>query len=191
MSFTGAGEVDRGGRAAPVVLRGPVPADGAAIAAIDAEGLATGHASFREKPHDWESFSASYLAGRGIALVAEDADAATDTISGWAGVAPTSTRAVYCGVGEVSVYVGRAARGRGVGRELLRGLVAASEEAGYWTLVAQIFPENEASVALHAALGFRRLGRRERLGRMTYGPLQGWWRDVVMMERRSTRTGRD
>lgn len=163
-----------------VILRPPVPGDAAAIAAIDAEGLTTGHATFRDAPYDWEGFAGAFLGDRCIALVAEEG-----SVLGWAGVAPTSPRAVYAGVGEVSLYVAAAARGQGVGHRLLDGLIAASEAAGYWTLTAQIFPENAASLVLHAVHGFRTVGVRERLGRMGYGPLAGRWRDVAMLERRS------
>lgn len=172
---------------ANLVLRPPTPKDAAAIAEIDAEGRASGHATFREAPYDWASFSNAFVEGRGLSLVAE----AGGAIAGWAGVAPTSARAVYRGVGEVSVYVAARARGEGVGRALLGRLIQASEAAGYWTLVAQIFPENAPSVALHAACGFRAVGTRERLGRMSYGPLAGRWRDVIMMERRSANAGTD
>lgn len=121
----------------------------AAIAAIVADGLATGHATFRDTPHDWERFLASFLMGRGFALVAE-----VDTsVVAQASASPTSARAVYRGVAEVSIYVSSRVKGRGVGRLLLEKLVVASEHAGYWTLVAQIFPENEASLSLHTALG--------------------------------------
>lgn len=118
-------------------------------------------------------------------MVAEDAAG----VAAWAGVSPTSARPVYAGVGEVSIYVAAERHGTGIGRKLLAGLIAASEQAGYWTLVAQIFPENEASLALHAATDFLPVGTRRRLGRMTYGPLEGHWRDVVMLERRSPVTG--
>ena len=100
-----------------------------------------------------------------------------------------SGRCVYGGVAEVSVYVGTAAQGLGVGRYLLGELLRRSEEAGLWTLQAGIFPENVASVALHRELGFRVVGIRERLGRMAYGPLAGQWRDVLLMERRSALAG--
>ncbi|MEM7567048.1 MAG: N-acetyltransferase family protein [Pseudomonadota bacterium] len=168
-----------------LVLRPAVAEDATAIAAIDAEGLATGHATFREMPHDWASFSIAFLEGHGLALVVE----ADGSVVGWAGVAPTSARAVYRGVGEVSVYVGSNARGNGVGRTLLGRLIREAEAAGFWTLVAQVFPENTSSLAMHAVQGFRAIGTRERLGRMTYGPLAGRWRDVVMLERRSTTAG--
>ncbi|TFL18192.1 GNAT family N-acetyltransferase [Jannaschia formosa] len=163
-------------------LRAPRPADGPEIAAIHAEGLATGHASFRETPMDWAGFETGFA----LSLLAE----VGDRVAGFAGVSATSARPVYAGVGEVSVYVAASAAGKGVGRALLSRLVADSEAEGWWTLVAQIFPENGASLALHRACGFRALGLRHRLGRMGYGPMAGHWRDVVMMERRSEVAGR-
>lgn len=164
-----------------ITTRKPEQSDAAAIAVIDAEGLATGHATFRDTPHDWNSFSASFLTGRGLALIAEDGSA----VAAWAGISPTSTRTVYQGVGEVSIYVSATRQGRGLGRRLLEDMVLASESAGYWTLVAQIFPENKASLSLHTASGFRIVGTRRNLGKMTYGPFEGRWRNVAMLERRS------
>ena len=108
---------------------------------------------------------------------------------GWAAASATSERCVYAGVVEHSVYVDPEASGRGVGRLLLEALAASTEAAGIWTIQSGIFPENAASLALHRAAGFREVGRRERLGLMTYGPMAGVWRDVVMLERRSTRVG--
>jgi phosphinothricin acetyltransferase len=98
---------------------------------------------------------------------------------------------VYAGVAEVSVYVAPSCQRRGAGRQLLAALIAQSEERDYWTLQAGIFPENGASVALHQALGFEVLGLRRRLGRMSFGPLAGQWRDVLLLERRSQRAGVD
>jgi phosphinothricin acetyltransferase len=103
-------------------------------------------------------------------------------VLGWAALAPVSARPVYAGVAEVSVYVAADARGGGVGAALLDALVRSSEEAGIWTLQAGILPENEASLRLHRAAGFRVVGRRERLGR-----LHGAWRHVLLLERRSGR----
>lgn len=168
-----------------ITIRRPEPYDATAIAVIDAEGLTTGHATFRDTPHDWSSFSTSFMTGRGLALIAEDGGA----VAAWAGVSPTSIRSVYKGVGEVSIYVSATRQGRGLGRRLLGDLVLGSENAGYWTLVAQIFPENEASLSLHAALGFKVVGTRRKLGKMIHGPLEGCWRDVVMLERRSEVVG--
>ena len=106
------------------------------------------------------------------------------TIVGWAALSPVSSRCVYRGVAEVSVYVAESARGRSVGKALLTRLVTSSEEAGIWILQAGIFPENEASVALHLASGFRKVGTQERLG-----IIGGTWRDVELFERRSSVTG--
>lgn len=164
-----------------ITTRRPAPSDAASIAQIDSDGLATGHATFRETPHDWNSFRANFLTGRGLAIIAED----EGSVTAWAGVSPTSNRLVYRGVGEVSIYVSSTRQGDGVGRHLLTEFVLASERSGYWTLVAQIFPENEASLSLHSALGFGIIGTRSRLGKMGYGPFKDRWRDVVMLERRS------
>ena len=105
-------------------------------------------------------------------------------VIGWAALSPVSARHVYRGIAEVSVYVAAAARRRGVGRSLLKALVHQSEESGIWTLQAGIFPENTSSIALHKACGFREVGVRRRIGKM--GEL---WRDVVLLERRSTKVG--
>jgi L-amino acid N-acyltransferase YncA len=107
-------------------------------------------------------------------------------VVGWAALSPVSSRCVYGGVAEVSVYVSADHRGRGVGLALLRGLIERSEAVGIWTLEAGIFPENAASLALHGKAGFREVGRRERLGF-----LKGQWRDVLLLERRSETVGRE
>ena len=104
---------------------------------------------------------------------------------GWAAVTLVSTRAVYAGVVEHSVYVASAARGLGVGKALLRALIGSTENAGIWTIQASVFPENEASLKLHLAAGFSIVGRRDRIARMTSGPLNGQWRDTLLIERRS------
>ncbi|SHJ22348.1 phosphinothricin acetyltransferase [Palleronia salina] len=157
-----------------------------AIARIDRSGLSTGRASFRDTPHDARSFAA-FDPPAGLALLGlVDGEA-----RGWAGVSRTSPRAVYAGVGEISVYVEAGFRGAGLGARLIADTVAASEPAGFWTLVAQCFAENAASIAALERAGFVRLGLRERLGRMTYGPRAGQWCDVMMMERRSSTVGLD
>jgi L-amino acid N-acyltransferase YncA len=107
------------------------------------------------------------------------------SVVGWAALSPASARHCYRGVGEVTVYVAADARGGGLGRALLDELVERSEQAGYWTLSAGVFPENGASLHLHKACGFREVGVRERLGEVG-----GVWRDVVLLERRSTLVGR-
>lgn len=149
-----------------------------AVRAIYEEGIATRQATFETEAPEWAAWDAARLAaGR---LVARRGRA----VVGWAALSPVSSRAVYRGVAEVSVYVAAAARGQGVGRLLLSALVEASEAAGLWTLQAGIFPENEASVALHLACGFRVVGRRERIA-CHYGV----WRDALLLERRSRSVG--
>ncbi|HQR17099.1 MAG TPA: N-acetyltransferase family protein [Gemmatimonadales bacterium] len=160
-------------------LRPMEPADWPAVAEIYREGIATGHATFNTEAPSWEEWDRSHLAA--CRLVAVDGG----EVLGWAAMIPVSDRCVYAGVAEESVYVSARARGKGVGRLLLEGLIAASEDQGIWTLQAGIFPENTASIALHERLGFRLVGRRERLGKTAAGQ----WRDVLMLERRSDRVG--
>jgi L-amino acid N-acyltransferase YncA len=159
-----------------VEIRAMTAADWPAVAAIYAEGIATGDATFETAVPTWAAFDAGKLPAH--RLVAADGD----TVLGWAAVSPVSARPVYAGVVENSVYVAAAARGRGVGRALLQALVDATERAGIWTIQTGIFPENTASLALHRAAGFREVGRRDRLAR-----LHGTWRDVTFLERRSPR----
>ena len=113
-------------------------------------------------------------------MVAKDGDLVVD----WAALSPVSSRDAYSGVAEVSVYVAEKLRGEGVGKLMLNHLVSASEFAGVWTLQASIFVENEASIAIHAACGFRSVGTHERIG-----CLYGRWRDTLLMERRSSVIG--
>ncbi len=148
------------------------------VRAIYLEGLATGDATFERSAPDWERWDAGHLPYCRL-LAREGCE-----VLGWAALSPVSSRCVYGGVAEVSVYVAERARGRGIGRLLLGELVAASERHGIWTLQAAIFPENQASIALHQRAGFRVVGVRERMGSM-----DGRWRDVVLMERRSAITG--
>lgn len=152
--------------------------DWPAVKAIYREGIATGNATFETEVPDWETWNADHLDC--CRLVARK----QGRIHGWAALTPVSGRCVYAGVAEVSIYVKASARGQGVGGALLRALIKASEDAGIWTLQAGIFPENEVSIALHEACGFRIVGHRERLGQ-----LKGTWRDVVLMERRSKVVG--
>ncbi len=155
-----------------------------AVADIYARGIQTGHATFETEPPSWEEFDADHLAEH--RLVALDPEG---QVVGWAAVSPSSGRCVYAGVVEASVYVHPAAARRGVGRLLLDRLVASTEAARIWSIQAGVFAENHASLALHRGAGFRVVGVMRGLGLMTYGPCAGQWRDVVMLERRSTRTG--
>jgi L-amino acid N-acyltransferase YncA len=168
-----------------------------AVREIYREGIATGNATFETEPPDWEKWdSGHHKHCRLVAIEAIDEEA-TDKddaerlmplgrlkVFGWAALSPVSSRRVYEGVAEVSVYVAAAARGRGIGRELLRALVQESEVNGVWTLQAGVFPENSASIALHRACGFRKVGVRSRIGK-----LGNTWKDVFLMERRSSAVG--
>lgn len=150
------------------------------VRSIYLEGISTGNATFETAAPSWEEWNASHLrAGR---LAARSGDG----VMGWAALSLVSTRRVYAGVAEVSVYVTTESRGRGIGRALIEALVKESEEGGIWTLQAGIFPENRASINLHLGHGFRVVGRRERLGKVN-----GAWRDVVLLERRSMIAGVD
>jgi L-amino acid N-acyltransferase YncA len=150
------------------------PTDWPEVAAIYEEGIAGGNSTFELETPRWQSWDAGHLPEHRFVAVEDD------VVLGWSAVSPVSDRCCYAGVAEVSVYVAGQARGRGVGRALLAALVESTERAGIWTLQSGIFPENEASVALHTSLGFRVVGVRERLGR-----LHGVWRDVLLLERRS------
>jgi phosphinothricin acetyltransferase len=154
------------------------PADWERVRAIYLEGIATGNATFETVAPEWEKWDSGHLPHCRLAA------RAGGELVGWAALSPVSSRRVYAGVAEVSVYVAGAARGRGVGRLLLEALVAGSEESGIWTLQAGIFPENEASIQLHRRCGFRVVGTRQKVG-----CLQGAWRDVMLLERRSTTIG--
>ncbi|MBO2031622.1 N-acetyltransferase [Siccationidurans ginsengisoli] len=150
-----------------------------AVRAIYEAGIATGQATFTTEAPGWEAWNASHLAH--CRLVAATAEG---QVLGWAALSPVSSRCVYAGVAEVSIYIAAEARGQGVGRQLLAALVAESEQHGLWTLQAGIFPENAASLALHASQGFRTVGRRERISQ-----LHGQWRDTLLLERRSSVVG--
>jgi len=154
--------------------------DWPAVSTIYGEGIATRNATFEKSIPEWQKWDSGHL--RTCRLVAR----AGNDVLGWAALTPVSGRCVYAGVAEVSVYVAERARGQKVGLKLLHKLVEASERVGIWTLQAGIFPENIASVELHKRCGFTTVGTRKRLGRM-----DGRWRDVSLMERRSKTVGAD
>ncbi len=155
------------------------PGDWPVVEAIYREGIETGVATFETATPSYEQWDRAHRPDCRIVARLDGA------IVGWAALSPVSPREVYRGVAEVGIYVAAAARGAGVGRRLLAALVRSSEAAGCWTLQAGIFPENAASLALHRGCGFRELGRRERIGCR-----DGVWRDVVLLERRSSVVGR-
>ena len=158
-----------------MIIEAMTPADWPAVSSIYAEGIASGNATFETEVPSWEKWDTSHVPSP--RLVARD----DSGILGWAALSRASSRAVYAGVGEVSIYIAGRARGKGVGNALMKELVAQAERAGFWTLQASVFPENEASVRLHERHGFRVVGRRERIARQG-----GRWRDTVLLERRAT-----
>jgi len=157
-----------------VLITGMGTQDWPAVSRVYAEGIATGQATFETEPPSWDAWDREHLPQ--CRLVARRDDA----VVAWAALAPVSSRHVYRGVAEVSMYVAAAERGSGVGRALGQALVEASERAGIWTLEGWIFPENVASLALCESFGCRVVGVRERLGKMGER-----WRDVLLVERRS------
>jgi L-amino acid N-acyltransferase YncA len=159
------------------------PGDADAVLAIYQAGLDSGDASFEHTAPSWAAFDAAHRPDH--RFVATDDDGGT--VLGWVAVAGVSSRCVYAGVVEHSVYVDPAAHRRGVGRALLDALIASTEAAGIWTIQSGIFPENTASLALHHAAGFRAVGLRERIGR--HAAQGNRWRDVLLIERRSPRLG--
>ena len=157
-----------------VPIRGLSLRDWPEVARIYAEGIATGNATFETEVPSWEAWNAGHLAEH--RFVADS----NGEVVGWIAVAPVSSRCCYAGVAEVSAYVGTNARGRGIGAALLERLIDSTEQAGIWTLETGVFPENEPSLALLKRFGFREVGIRERIGQ-----LDGSWRDVIFLERRS------
>ncbi len=176
-------------------------ADWPAVARIYAAGIASGDATFEQVVPSFEDWSRARLPAPRLVMRsqpgdrpgevrAQDGSGAGDEsgeVRGWAALSPTSARPVYRGVAEVSVYVDSAFARRGIGRALLDALIEHSEQAGFWTLTAGVFPENHASVALHRACGFELVGVRHRIGQMH----DGRWRDVALYERRSAFVGQN
>ena len=149
------------------------------IADIYREGIKTGNATFEEQIPDWRQWDESHL--RQCRLVAK----VDGQIVGWIALSLVSSRCIYSGVAEVSLYVKSSARGQGIGKALLKAAIEESERIGIWTLQSGTFPENVSSIALQKACGFREVGTREKIGCMN-----GKWRDVILMERRSKLIGK-
>lgn len=155
------------------------------VRAIYEEGIATENATFEPAVPEWEKFDSAHVAEPRLVVRVDG------RVAAWAVLSRVSARKVYAGVAEVSIYVGEEFRGKGIGDALLGALVVASEKAGFWTLQGGIFPENAISIELHKKHGFRVMGIREKIGKMAFGKMQGKWRDVVLMERRSKVAGID
>ncbi|MBT2620348.1 GNAT family N-acetyltransferase [Chryseobacterium sp. ISL-6] len=148
------------------------------IAEIYRQGLETGHATFETSVPVWEDWDKSKLKHSRFAAIINN------TVVGWAALSAVSDRCVYGGVAELSIYVSNAHKGKGVGKSLMLKLIDESESNGIWTLQSGMFPENEATVALHKRSGFRLIGHREKIGK-----LGNIWRDTIIMERRSKTIG--
>jgi L-amino acid N-acyltransferase YncA len=146
-----------------------------AVRAIYEAGIATGNATFEVTAPDWPAWDAIHLPG--LRLIARDDNG---QVVGWTALSPVSDRCAYAGVAEDSIYLAPEAQGQGIGRALLTAVVTSAEQAGIWTVQTGIFRENQPSIRLHEACGFRAVGMRERLGKP-----HGRWRDVVLLERRS------
>ncbi|MES2827693.1 MAG: N-acetyltransferase family protein [Bacteroidota bacterium] len=144
------------------------------VKSIYENGIATSNATFQTRAPTWEEWDSSHLGN--CRIVIEE----SGEVVGWAALTPVSSRCVYAGVAEVSVYVDPEQSGKGLGLALLKELVTLSEAEGIWTLQAGIFPENIGSLRIHEKAGFRRLGVREKIGKQN-----GVWRDTVLLERRS------
>jgi phosphinothricin acetyltransferase len=155
-------------------IEGLKPEHWPGVARVYGDGISSGHATFETDVPSWEDWDSSHLPDHRLVALRDG------EVVGWAAVSPVSDRCVYGGVVESSVYVAEVARGRGVGRRLLEELITSTEAAGIWTIEAGMFPENEGSIRLHERVGFKIVGRRERLGK-----LGGVWRDVLLLERRS------
>lgn len=153
-------------------------ADWPAVERIYLEGIADGNATFETESPGWEKWNTGHYAHS--RLVAKE----NDQVVAWAALSPVSSRQVYRGVAEVSIYVAESARGKGIGKRLLAKLIRHSEQNEIWTLQAGIFPENTASIALHKSCGFREVGFRERIGQRG-----GRWRNTILLERRSPVVG--
>lgn len=161
-----------------LIIRSMSSSDWDAVSTIYKEGIATGFATFETDVPGYESWDAAHMSA--CRLVAVE----NEHVLGWAALSPVSSRCVYGGIGEVSVYVGNDSRGKGVGKLLLEALIKESEAEGLWTIQSGIFPENEGSIELHKKMGFRYIGKREKVGK-----LHGVWKDNLLFERRSKTVG--
>ena len=149
------------------------------VADIYLEGINTGKATFQTEVPTWKDWNNGHV--NSCRLVIRSGN----NVLGWGALSPTSSRCVYAGVAEVSIYMGGKYRGRGIGTVILQNLIKLSEENGLWTLQSGIIKENTSSIELHEKCGFREIGIREKVAKMKNGK----WHDVVLMERRSKIVG--
>ncbi|SFC07339.1 phosphinothricin acetyltransferase [Flagellimonas taeanensis] len=163
-----------------MIIRQMTASDWEQVSNIYSEGIATGFATFETSAPDYGQWDSSHT--EHSRLVAED----NGILLGWAALSPVSSRCVYGGVGEVSIYISSQSRGKGIGQLLMERLIEESEKAGFWTLQSGVFPENTGSIKLHEKMGFRYIGKRERIGK-----IHGAWKDNLLFERRSSTVGMD
>ncbi|MDA0367556.1 MAG: GNAT family N-acetyltransferase [Proteobacteria bacterium] len=168
-----------------LAIRPMVEGDAEAVIAIYQDGIDRGDSTFEAQAPNWQDWSASHHSHSRLVAATES------SVVGWAALAPVSRRQAYRGVAEVSVYVAPSSLGRGIGSLLLTAMIDSAEGEGIWTLQSSIFEENTASARLHARHGFRIVGRRERIARMTHAPQRGRWRDTIILERRSAHVGNE
>jgi L-amino acid N-acyltransferase YncA len=161
-----------------IFFRNMIADDWEKVAEIYRQGIETGNATFEQKIPSWEVWNQAHLENCRI-LACSGSE-----LAGWAALSPVSSRCVYAGVAEVSVYVSNNYKGRKVGFRLLEQLILQSEKSGIWTLQAGFFPENIASISIHKALGFREIGFHEKIGK-----INDTWRDTILLERRSKTIG--
>ena len=163
-----------------IIFRPMTEDDWKSVSEIYKQGIDTGNATFQQEIPTYKDWDNGHLKSCRLVALKDN------EIVGWAALTPVSGRCVYVGVAEVSVYVSDKNRGHKIGHKLLEKLIIESENEKLWTLQAGIFPENFASLKIHEQLGFRKIGHREKLGKMN-----GIWRDTVLLERRSKITGVD
>lgn len=163
-----------------ITFRAMTAADWTRVAEIYKQGIETGNATFQQSIPSWDDWNKGHISS--CRIVAE----VDNEVAGWVALSAVSSRPVYGGVAEVSVYVGSRYRGLHVGTKLLEEMVTESESRGFWTLQVGIFPENKASIAIHKKSGFREIGYREKVAKMN-----NIWRNTVLMERRSIVAGID
>ena len=160
-----------------IAVRAMEDGDWPEVARIYQEGMDDNCATFQTTCPAWEEWDGAHLKECRLVITKEG------RVAGWVALSPYSSRCVYAGVASVSIYIAREARGIGAGKALLRALIPASEDAGFWTLQSGIMENNNASVALHTSCGFRMVGYREKIGKDRFGI----WRSTLLMERRSPR----
>jgi phosphinothricin acetyltransferase len=163
-----------------VTVRALLPTDWTRVSEIYKSGIATGIATFETQVPEWELWDKNHFQFARIVATKNN------HVIGWTALSPVSSRCVYGGVAEISVYIDENHRGQGIGNTLLKNLITQSEENSIWTLQAGIFTENIASIKLHESLGFRIVGYRERIGK-----LKNTWKDNFILERRSEKVGID